>query len=50
MRLCVGVVPTNTILVLRSLLACILYELDFITSSVAVPPKHIEDLAVQTGA
>ena len=50
MRLRVDAIPTNTILALRSLWAFVPSQLDFIASGVAVPPEHIEDLAVQTRA
>ena len=50
MRLRIGAVPTNNILALRSLWAFALSQLDFIASGVAIPPEHIEDLAVQARA
>ena len=50
MCLRVDAVPTNTILALRSLWAFVLSQLDFIASGVAIPPQHIEELAIQTRA
>ena len=50
MRLRVDAVPTNTILALRSLWAFVLSQLDFIAQGVAIPPRHIEELAIQTRA
>ena len=42
--------PNTTILALRSLWAFILSQLDYIASGVAIPPEHIEDLAIQLRA
>ena len=50
MRRRIETLPTTTILALRSLCAFILSQLDYIASSVAVPPEHIEDLAIQSRA
>ena len=50
MRRRIESLPTTTILALRSLWAFILSQLDYIASGVAIPPGHIEDLAIQLWA
>ena len=50
MRRRIESLPTTTILVLRSLWAFILSQLDYIAFGVAIPPEHMEDLAIQLRA
>ena len=50
MRRRIESLPTTTILALRSLWAFILSQLDYIASGLAIPPEHIEDLAIQLRA